>query len=78
MSKKQGTLRVIQIINYFGHISGSTWVNLWGATALIKFWLGKPIDWAFLGVIALYTTHKVVTNLTTAKTQEGDSDDKSQ
>jgi hypothetical protein len=67
--KEQCTLKIINYINYFGKISGSTFVNIWGVVALIKFILGQPIDWSFLGIIGIYTTHK----LTSKFISNGDS-----
>lgn len=60
MKKLKQIPEFIVVINYFGKINGSTWINIWGLSALVKFWLGQNIDWAFIGVLGLYTSHKLV------------------
>lgn len=57
------TPKFIEKINLFGRISGSVWVSLWGVVGLIRFAIGKPVDWAFLGVLALYATHKTIVKM---------------
>jgi hypothetical protein len=54
-------------LNKLGEINGKVWVTIWSVGALVKF-LGKaPIEetrvYMFLGVLGLFTGHKIVKNL---------------
>lgn len=58
-------------INWLGHIEGKVWVSVWSVAALVKFLGTQEIDpnrvYLFLGVLGLFTGHKMVSKIIAKK-----------